>query len=201
LKLLGAWKFEHVSGALLERQSQELSCFSAINNCFSFGNYNDLPRRWELNSLSLCTIHLFRFRGAEGGETKQRTLDVLDSDRRLPLGMLSPSKTGHNLKPLLSSPSELLVINVTMCRENHDISLSSASHEHNKIVHLVLDRILLCTLDNLHYRQHRKCCHIRWWPLEGRGQAAGDWKPGLINCHYWTWLALNRDSVTSFRTL
>jgi hypothetical protein len=36
-----------------------------------------------------------------------------------------------------------------MCREIHLMSLSSASHEHNKIVHLVLDRITLCTLDNL----------------------------------------------------
>jgi hypothetical protein len=33
----------------------------AGNDCFSLANYNDWPRWWELNSLSLCIVHLFRF--------------------------------------------------------------------------------------------------------------------------------------------
>jgi hypothetical protein len=46
--------------------------FSAENDCFSSANYNDWSRRWELNSPSLCTVHLFRFMGGDGRETKQR---------------------------------------------------------------------------------------------------------------------------------
>jgi hypothetical protein len=39
------------------------------------------PRCWELNSLWLCTVHLFTFMGGDGGETKQCTLNVLSTDR------------------------------------------------------------------------------------------------------------------------
>jgi len=52
------------------------------------GNYNDWPRWWELNSLSLCTVHLCRFIGKDGGDTKQCTRDVLRTYRGLPWGML-----------------------------------------------------------------------------------------------------------------
>jgi hypothetical protein len=55
--------------------------FSAINDCFSLASYNHWPRWWELNSLSLCPVHLFRFMGKDGRETKQCTLDVLSTHR------------------------------------------------------------------------------------------------------------------------
>ncbi len=35
-------------------------------------------RLWELNSLSFCVVHLFRFMGEDGRETKQWTLDLLE---------------------------------------------------------------------------------------------------------------------------
>ncbi len=44
------------------------------NDWFSLANYNVWPRWWELNSRSLCRVHLFRFMA---GETKQSILDVL----------------------------------------------------------------------------------------------------------------------------
>jgi len=53
---------------------------------FSLANYSDWPRWWELNSLSLSTVDLFRVMGEDGGEIC--TLDVLNADRGLPLGML-----------------------------------------------------------------------------------------------------------------
>jgi hypothetical protein len=56
------------------------------NDCFSLANYSHWPRWWELNSLSLSTVHLFRVMGGDGGEIC--TLDVLNADRGLPLGML-----------------------------------------------------------------------------------------------------------------
>jgi hypothetical protein len=52
------------------------------------GNYNDWPRWWELNSVSLCKLHLCRFIGKDGGDTKQCTQDVLRTYRGLPRGML-----------------------------------------------------------------------------------------------------------------
>jgi hypothetical protein len=42
----------------------------------------------ELNSLSSFAVHVFRFMAGEGGQTKQVTLDVLNTDRGLPLGIL-----------------------------------------------------------------------------------------------------------------
>jgi hypothetical protein len=57
----------------------------AWNDCFSLANYNDWPRWWELNSLSLSTTDLFRFMGGDGGETKPCTLDVLNNDTGLPV--------------------------------------------------------------------------------------------------------------------
>jgi hypothetical protein len=63
--------------------------FSAINDCFSLANYNDWPRCWELNSLSLLTVHLFRFMGGgDGRATKECTLDVLNTNKGLNLGIL-----------------------------------------------------------------------------------------------------------------
>jgi hypothetical protein len=41
-------------------------------------------RWWELNSLSFCIVHLFRFMGEDGRETKQWSLDVLNIARGLP---------------------------------------------------------------------------------------------------------------------
>jgi len=55
------------------------------------------------------------------------------------------------------------------------MTLLCASHEHSKIVHVVLDRSGLCTLDNLRSRQNRKCCHIGWWPLEGPTWPGSRW--------------------------
>jgi hypothetical protein len=63
----------------------------AGNDCFSLAKYNDWPMWWELNSLSLCRVHLFRFLDRDGGETKQCTPDVINCDRGLLLGMLLPS--------------------------------------------------------------------------------------------------------------
>ncbi len=46
-------------------------------------------RWWDLNSLSFCIVHLFRFMGEDARETKQSTLDVLNIARGLSLCMLS----------------------------------------------------------------------------------------------------------------
>ncbi len=58
------------------------------NDSFSLANYNDWPKWGESNSQSLCTVRLLRCMGGDGGESKQCTLDVLNTHRGLPLGML-----------------------------------------------------------------------------------------------------------------
>ncbi len=42
----------------------------------------------ELNSLSLCIVHLFRFMCGDGEETKQCTLDLVNTHREQLLGMV-----------------------------------------------------------------------------------------------------------------
>jgi hypothetical protein len=87
------------------------------NDCFSLASYNDWHRCWELNSLSLCTIHLFRFMCEDGGE--EGILDVLVIEG-CGLGICShPPIFSHNLKSFSSYQGELLVVNVTTCIENH----------------------------------------------------------------------------------
>jgi len=46
-------------------------------------------RWWELNSLSFCIVHLFRFMGEDGRQTRQWSLDVLNIARGLPQCLLS----------------------------------------------------------------------------------------------------------------
>jgi hypothetical protein len=58
------------------------------NDSFSLANYNDWPEWRESNSHSFCTVHVLRFMGGDGGESKQCTPDALNTDRGLPLGML-----------------------------------------------------------------------------------------------------------------
>jgi hypothetical protein len=78
-----------------------------------FANYNDRPRWWELNSLSLISfgkVHLFRFMGGVGivGETEECTLDVINTDREvgharsISLGW----EVGTNPKLVLEDPSQ-----------------------------------------------------------------------------------------------
>jgi hypothetical protein len=54
----------------------------------------------ELNSLSFCIVHLFRFTGEDGRETKQWSLDVLKIARGLPQCLLS--------QPFAEGPSNIM---------------------------------------------------------------------------------------------
>jgi hypothetical protein len=69
---------------------------------------NDWPMWWEYNSLSSFTVHVFRFVAREGGQTKQGTLDVLNTDRGLPLGILLV-EDGYTFRNFFVSPSSVLL--------------------------------------------------------------------------------------------
>ncbi len=69
---------------------------------------NDWPMWWEYNSLSAFTVHVFRFMAGEEGQTKQGTLDVLNADRGLPLGILL-AEDGYTFRKFFVSPSSVLL--------------------------------------------------------------------------------------------
>lgn len=53
------------------------------NELFLIGQLQWLLRSWELNSLLLCTVYLFRFMGVYGVGTKRCALNVVNTDRGL----------------------------------------------------------------------------------------------------------------------
>jgi hypothetical protein len=53
------------------------------NELFLIGQLQWLLRWWELNSLSLCTVSLFRFMGVDGVGTKRCARNVVNTERGL----------------------------------------------------------------------------------------------------------------------
>jgi hypothetical protein len=60
------------------------------------------------NCLLSFTTHVFRFMAGEGGQTKQVTLDVLNTDRGLPLGILL-AEDRYTFSEFFVSPSSVLL--------------------------------------------------------------------------------------------